>query len=144
LQAPPGDRADNDLLLGRRGHVYMELQWPGVSGRACWDTGAGATIVDRHFWLHHPELFEQIGVSVGVDGNGERAGTPLLAMAGPVIGQRPFRNHKAVAVDLSAVNSTLDDPMDLIVGYPIRQADWLIDFPARRWTLTGWRGSSSR
>jgi hypothetical protein len=27
--------------------------------------------------------------------------------------------------------------MDLILGYPtIRQADWLFDFPARRWTLT--------
>ena len=35
------------------------------------------------------------------------------------------------------MNSTLEYPMDLILGYPtIRQADWLFDFPARRWTLT--------
>jgi hypothetical protein len=28
-------------------------------------------------------------------------------------------------------------PMDLILGYPtLRQADWLFDFPAKRWTLT--------
>jgi hypothetical protein len=27
--------------------------------------------------------------------------------------------------------------MDLILGYPtIRQADWLFDFPARRWAVT--------
>ena len=48
-----------------------------------------------------------------------------------------FGPHQAVAVDLSRVNSTLEYPMDLILGYPtIRQADWLFDFPARRWTLT--------
>ena len=37
----------------------------------------------------------------------------------------------------SGVNSTLEYPMDLILGYPtIRQADWLFDFPARRWAVT--------
>ena len=137
LEAPPGIRAENDLLLDRRGHVYVEVHWPDASGRACWDTGSGATIVDRGFWVGHPELFEQIGVSVGTDGNGEQAETPLLLMAESVIGQRMFNRHKAVAVDLSPVNSTLEYPMDLILGYPtMRQADWLFDFPAKRWMLT--------
>ena len=113
------------------------MHWRGISGHACWDTGSGATIVNRDFWLGHPELFEQIGTSVGTDGNGERAETPLLMMAESAIGQRTFGPHQAVAVDLSRVNSTLEYPMDLILGYPtIRQADWLFDFPARRWTLT--------
>jgi hypothetical protein len=137
LQAPPGIRAGNDLLIGRRGHPYVDVHWPGRTARACWDTGSGATIVDRAFWLGHPGLFEQIGMSVGTDGIGERAETPLLMMAGPVIGRRAFGSHKAVAVDLSEVNRTLDHPMDLILGYPtIRQADWLFDFPARRWVVT--------
>ncbi len=137
LEAPPGIRAENDLLLDRRGHVYVEVHWPDASGRACWDTGSGATIVDRGFWVGHPELFEQIGVSVGTDGNGEQAETPLLLMAESVIGQRMFNRHKAVAVDLSPVNSTLEYPMDLILGYPtMRQADWLFDFPAKRWMQT--------
>ena len=60
--------------------------------------------------------------------------TPLLRMAGPVIGGREFNGHLAVAVGLSAANSMLSPRMDLIVGYPtIRQADSLFDFPARRW-----------
>jgi hypothetical protein len=93
--------------------------------------------VDREFWIGHPELFEQIGMSVGTDGNGEQAETPLLLMAESVIGQRMFNRHKVVAVDLSAVNRTLEYPMDLILGYPtMRQADWLFDFPAKRWMLT--------
>lgn len=132
----PVPQAGHGLLVSRRGHVYVEARWPGVSGLACWDTGSGATIVNRDFWLAHPELFEQAGTSAGIDGNGQRAETPLLAMAGPVIGQRAFGGHQTVAVDLSGVNATLEYPMDLILGYPtIRQADWLFDFPARRWTL---------
>ena len=133
----PGGEAGHELLTGRRGHPYVEVNWPGVSGLACWDTGAGATVVNRDFWLGHPGLFEPIGTSAGTDALGEQAETPLLRMAGPVIGQRAFGSHKVVAVDLSGVNSTLDYPMDLILGYPtIRQADWLFDFPARRWAVT--------
>ncbi|MGH3184116.1 MAG: hypothetical protein ACRDOH_18690 [Streptosporangiaceae bacterium] len=135
--APPGSRASRELLMSRRGHAYVEVHWRGVSGNACWDTGSGATIVNRDFWLGHPEVFEQIGMSAGTDGRGERAETPLLLMAESAIGQRTFGPHQAVAVDLSRVNSTLQYPMDLILGYPtIRQADWLFDFPTRRWTLT--------
>ena len=55
----------------------------------------------------------------------------------PVTGQRTFTRHKAVAVDLSRVNSTLEYLMILILGYPtMRQAGWVFDFPAERWTLT--------
>jgi hypothetical protein len=133
----PGGEARHELLVGGRGHPYVGVNWPGVSGLACWDTGAGATVVNRAFWLEHPGLFEPIGTSEGTDAQGEQVETPLLLMAGPVIGQRSFSSHKAVAVDLSGVNSTLDHPMDLILGYPtIRQADWLFDFPARRWAVT--------
>ena len=99
--------------------------------------GSGATLVNRDFWLGHPELFEPIGTSAGTDGQGQRAETPLLLMAESAIGQRAFGRHQAVAVDLSGVNRTLEYPMDLILGYPtIRQADWLFDFPAKRWALT--------
>jgi hypothetical protein len=137
LETAPAARADQDLLVGPRGHPYVDVLWPGVTGRACWDTGAGATLVNRDFWLGHPELFEEIGVSVGTDSTGARAQTPLLRMAGPVIGHRAFTAHSAFAVDLSGANAGLEYPMDLILGYPtLRQADWLFDFPAKRWALT--------
>jgi len=124
-------------MRGPRRHVYVDVHWPGVAGRACWDTGASATVVDRGFWLAHPGLFEYIGVTAGTDASGRREETPLLLMAGPVIGQHTFARHKAVAVDLSPVNATLEYPMDLILGYPaIRQAGWFFDFPAGAWTVT--------
>jgi len=141
---PPDGQTSHDLLIGRRGHPYVEVHWRGVRVLACFDTGAGATVVNRAFWLDFPQLFKPIGTSVGTDAHGEQVETPLLRMKGPVIGQRGFRSHKVVAVDLSGVNSTLGYPMDLILGYPtIRQADWLFDFPARRWTVmnqgtSGW------
>jgi len=137
LDVPPGVESENQLTLGPRGHVYLDARWPSVTARACWDTGAGATVVDHAFWLSHPELFEQIGVTVGTDANGRQAETPLLLMAGPTLGHHTFSKHKAVAVDLAQVNATLEIPMDLILGYPtIRQADWLFDFPAARWAVT--------
>jgi hypothetical protein len=137
VDPPPGAELDNELLIDRRGHVLIEVRWPGASARAVWDTGSTPTLVNRDFWLAHPERFEQIGVIDGTDAGGERAQTPLLLMAESIIGQRTFGPHKAVAVDLSAANSTAEYPPDLILGYPtLRQADWLFDFPARRWTLT--------
>jgi hypothetical protein len=141
LETPSGVQDGHALTRGPRGDVYIDVRWPGVTAQARWDTGSGRTIVDRDFWLSHPDLFEQVGVSAGPAGNGDRLETPVLLMAGPVIGGREFSPHKAVAVDLASVSAAADYPMDLILGYPtIRQADWLFDFPAGRWTLT----SSSR
>jgi hypothetical protein len=59
-------------------------------------------------------------------------------MAGPMIGGTVFARHKVAMVDLSQPNAGLEQPMDLILGYTtLRRANWLLDFPARRWTLTG-------
>jgi len=138
VETSPSHLADRDLLMSRRGHVHVDLHWPGVTATALVDTGAGATLVNRDFWLAHPELFEQAGMSVGTDVSGAQAEAPALLMAETVIGGRRFGRHKAFAVDLSGPNSTAEIPMDLILGYPtLRQADWLLDFPARRWALTG-------
>jgi hypothetical protein len=132
VEPSPGAELENELLMDRRGHAYIEVHWPGASGRALWDTGSGPTIVNRDFWLGHPGLFEQIGMLEGTDAGGERAETPLLLMAESVIGQRAFGRHKAVAVDLSPVNSSADYPMDLILGYPtLRQGRLAIRFPGQ-------------
>jgi hypothetical protein len=134
IDEPDGVEADHELLLGERRHPYVDLHWPGATGRAVWDTGSGPTLVNQDFWLAHPWLFEEAGSTSGTDSKGTRMETPLLRMAGPVIGGREFQGHLVVSVDLSAANSTPGHPADLIVGYPtIRQADWLFDFPARRW-----------
>jgi hypothetical protein len=136
LDAPGSYGAASDLQMDSRGHFYLDVQWPGVTAHACWDSGSGPTIVDRDFWLAHPELFEETGTTVGTDSTGTQIETPTLLMAAPRIGQRPFSKHKAVAVDLTGANSTAGQHMDLILGYPtLRQADWLFDFPARRWML---------
>jgi hypothetical protein len=128
------------LYTGSRGHVYVDVGWPdapAVSASANWDSGAGITIVHEGFWRAHRELFTDLGTTEGTDASGTRVTTPLVLVSGAVIGGRPFAPHKAAVVDLSAANATLDRPMDLILGYPTwSQADWLFDFPARRWALT--------
>ncbi|MGN6793162.1 MAG: retropepsin-like aspartic protease [Streptosporangiaceae bacterium] len=132
-------RAVADLRSDSRGHFYVDVGWadvPGVSGYACWDSGAGITIVHHGFWKANRELFREIGTADGTDASGTKMQTPLVQMSGPVIGQRSFGPHKAAVVDLSAANATLERPMDLILGYPTwSQADWLFDFPARKWAV---------
>jgi hypothetical protein len=137
LDGPDQARTASELHVGQRGHAHVELAWPGVNALGCWDTGASATVVDVGFWRRNPGLFTEVGSSAGTDARGDQADTPMLRMAAPQIGGRKFRSHRVAAVDLTPLNSTLDIPVDLIIGFPtIRQADWFIDFPALRWSIT--------
>jgi gag-polyprotein putative aspartyl protease len=36
-----------ELQTDQAGHPYVDVAWPGVRAYACWDTGAGITVVDR-------------------------------------------------------------------------------------------------
>jgi hypothetical protein len=56
--------------------------------------------------------------------------TPLVLMAEAVIGGHSSGRHQAAVVGLSHANSTIELPMDLILGYPtLRQAGWLPSLP---------------
>jgi hypothetical protein len=143
LDGPEVPEPALELTLTRRGHCYVDVRWPArdgraaVTGRACWDTGADATIVSESFWRAHSDLFEETGTTVGTDSTGTQMETSTLAVEDYHIDGRTFSGHTAVAVDLTHANAALEIPMDLILGYPtLRQANWLFDFPARRWALT--------
>jgi len=134
VDPPAGGQAEHELRTDTRGHVYVDVHWPGVTAPACWDSGAGITIVNRDFWLAHPWLFAEVGTVTGTDVTGATLETPLVLIAESAIGGRPFARHRAAVVDLSHFNGTTD----VILGYPtLRQADWLFDFPAGRWSVTG-------
>lgn len=135
LETSPQPDALTPLVTSSRHHPYVDLTWPGAIARTCLDTGSGVTVVDQQFLDKHPDLFTLEGSSIGLDANGGQAETPTYRMRGPVIGGIQFDNHPVVAFDLSAVNATTDIPMDFILGYPtLRQAEWLLDFPAARWS----------
>jgi predicted aspartyl protease len=61
IEASPNPDATLSLVVGRRGHCYVELDWTGAHAQACFDTGAGLTIVDQAFIEEHPRLFEVAG-----------------------------------------------------------------------------------
>jgi hypothetical protein len=143
LERSPATRPLQPLHMGPRGHVFVDVRWPGAQGQACWDSGAGITVVDRSFLRAHRELFEECGSSRGTDSTGAQAETPSFWVAGPTIGGEVFARHKVAAVDLSKLNRTLERPMDLILGYTtLCQSNWLFDFPAKRWSLTRSPGPS--
>jgi hypothetical protein len=135
LDGKPAPHTSLDLQLDDRGHVYIELGWDDAAASACWDSGAGITVVDRAFQLRHPELFSDAGRAAGTDSTGAQFATATFTLAGPQIAGIVFPPSKVAVIDLTPLNRELEFPMDLIAGYPLlRQASWLFDFPARRWT----------
>jgi hypothetical protein len=125
------------LVMDNRAHPYLPMSWGEITAHAVWDTGAGVTIVDMNFVRKNPSFFEEIGGGTGTDSTGTQMETPLFAMTAPVIGKTPFPPLKVAGVELGAVNSRIEIPMDFILGYNVLvKADWYFDFPARKWAIT--------
>ena len=60
----------------------------------------------------------------------------MFMMAATIIGDLEMSPQKVAGVDLSGVNSTLDVPMDVILGYnTLSKANWLMDFPRKQWAI---------
>ncbi|MEO6472575.1 MAG: retropepsin-like aspartic protease [Aeromicrobium sp.] len=125
------------LIMDAVFHPYVELSWHNAIAQCVWDSGADITVVDRAFWLKHPGMFHEVGSSLGIDANGVQFEVLTFAMAEVEIGGQLFAPHKVAVVDLSQANAELDLPMDLVLGYTtLNQANWLFDFPAKRWCVT--------
>lgn len=125
------------LLTDDKFHPYVQVNFGASAGNAVWDTGASITIVDMAFVQKHPDLFIEVSTSTGTDSTGANMDTPMYMMAPARIGDILFPYHRVAGVDLSHVNSMIDIPMDLILGYStLRHANWLFDFPRKRWAIT--------
>ena len=125
------------LFYDSKFHPYIDVQFGKLRATTVWDTGAGITVADMNFIEKHPALFEEVGRSYGTDSTGFQMETPMFIMAATIIGNNDFPPHKVAGVDLSQVNSTIETPMDLILGYStLSKANWLFDFPNRRWAIT--------
>ena len=126
------------LYLDRRHHPYVAVDpGDGSAGRAVWDTGASITVVDTAFVAAHAGCFTRIGQSIGTDATSATFETPLYRLESATIAGVSFAAHLIAAVDLAPVNATIADPMDLILGYTtLGQADWWMDFPGHRWTIS--------
>lgn len=127
----------HELMLGNRFHTYVGVRLGAMDARAVWDSGAGITVVDVGLIERHPAYFQEVGQSQGTDSTGAQMPTAMFVMSGAVIGGRAFSPHRVAAVDLSHVNAATELPMDLILGYStLSQANWLLDFPRRRWAIS--------
>lgn len=133
--------AFESLYLDRKFHPYVDIHVEDNLARAVWDTGASITLVDLNFVNRLPDFFEEVGVDTGTDAAGMQQETPVFMMVPITLGGRVFPSQRVVGVDLSAVNARIERPMDLILGYnTLRQANWLFDFPGKRWAISKWLG----
>jgi hypothetical protein len=103
---------------------------------AIWDTGAGLSVVDVEFADSHPDLFEPVRETRGVDSSGIEIPSRLCRMAACRVGGISIEPSACAIVDFGPHNSTLDEPISFVLGMPaIVQADWRFDFPRRRWSV---------
>jgi hypothetical protein len=142
LRIDPGDLTGavagfHELLVDDGYHPYIEVGFGAARAGAVWDTGAGITVVDMHVIREQPTYFADAGCAQGTDATGERVETPMFTMGTVVIGNHAFPPHRVAGVDLSPVNAALRLPMDMILGFStINKANWVFDFPRRRWAIT--------
>lgn len=122
-----------EVFLDGGSHVYADVRWPsGTGAQGVLDTGASITVVDSAFVELHPDLFVADGFSEGMDATGERQATAMMTMAPMTLLGSRFDDSKVAVVDLSAANTELERPMNLIVGWPIlSQGAFYIDHAAR-------------
>lgn len=133
----------HDLFPDSGFHPYVDVLLGGTPAKAVWDTGASITVVDLNFIDKHPAFFQPAGSSAGTDASGSTMQTPMFVMSETVIGTQVFAPRRVAGVDLSQVNATIEMPMNLILGYnTLSQANWLFDFPRRRFAITGSAGAS--
>ncbi len=138
---PKGGPAWHALRMDKKSHPYVEVQFGHKQASAVWDSGSSLTVVDATFINQHPAFFRKAGESTGTDSTGQVGATSLYVMSSAVIGDSTFPPHRVAAVDLAGVNATLEMRMDLILGFSsLRHADWLLDFPHRRWAISRMRG----
>jgi hypothetical protein len=126
----------NDLFLDGKAHSYVPVVCAGVTAQTVWDTGASLTCVDLGFIERCPQAFAGVGQSAGYDASGNTVTTPLFVMKGFSCDGRSFADHTVVGIDLSFVNSKIKHPMTMILGNStLCQANWLFDFPRRKWGI---------
>jgi hypothetical protein len=126
-----------DIVFDTAFHPYVTVEISAIAANAVWDTGAGITVVDLLFVQEHPEVFQEVGRSLGTDSTGAQVQTPIFTVATTTIGKRVFPPHRVAGVDLSQVNAAIEKPMDFILGYStLSKASWLFDYPRRRWAVT--------
>jgi len=141
VDSKPGNETGNssqELILGNKSHPNVNINFGELETRAVWDTGAGITVVDTRFINSHPAFFQEAGTSTGTDSTGAMSSTPMFVMQGATIGGRRFAPTKVAAIDLAPIITSTDIRMDLILGYNlIKEANWLFDFPRKKWSFLG-------
>ena len=114
----------------------VPVEFDTVAALACWDTGAGLSAVDVDFADSHPQLFEHVRATVGVDASGVEMPSQLCGMAAFRVGGIAIDSSACAIVDLGPLNAVLEQPISFVLGMPaIVQADWTLDFPQHRWLV---------
>jgi hypothetical protein len=129
--------SSQSLTVDSKLHPYVEISFDdSVTTFAVLDSGAGVTVIDATFVCQHPWLVTMNDVTTGTDSTGSTKQIPMGMLAPSCIGGVSFESSRVAITELDSLNTADRPRADVIIGYPLlRQADWLIDIPQRRWAV---------
>lgn len=108
-----------------------------IKVHALWDTGANMNIVDHSIISTYPNMFQKIDIQASAeDSSGLNEEVSIYYMDTLEIGGHFFPKQMVGATDLSHFNDYLEQPIELIIGFnTIRKANWIFDFPNKKWAI---------
>jgi hypothetical protein len=122
----------SEFVSATNGHLLTEMRWSNAVASALWDTGAGITLIDRHFARTHPRLFTPAGSTRATDITGAHGDLELALAQDFEIEGVSFAGHIVAITDLPDV----PEHIDAAIGFPtIVQARWTVDVPSNRWRI---------
>jgi hypothetical protein len=122
----------SEFMSATNGHLLTEMRWSNAVASALWDTGAGITLIDRHFARTHPHLFKPTGSTRATDITGAHSDLELAHAQDYEIEGVSFAGHIVAITDLPEV----PEHIDAAIGFPtIVQARWTVDLPSHRWRI---------
>ena len=128
---------DRELILDDRAHPFIRVEVDGSAIVSAFDTGAGLTLVALGFIKTHEHLFREAGQADATDSVGASAGIRMFRMQPFHIARLAIPEQLVIGLDLAKLSARTKFRVDMVIGYnTMSLADWVLDFPHRRWSVS--------
>ncbi len=124
-----------DLKIGNRGHILLNVMIENKEYSAIWDTGAGLTTIDQKLVAENPDNFTFIQETEGNDCNEGSLKLNLYLAKKLHVGNIVFKDLKVLVHDFESISQALGEQIDLALGFnALILKNWKFDLINKTWS----------